>query len=104
LPVGVAPCLFPPVAGPFGVLGEDFRELPAYHCYAQLVAESAPQPWASAETSPAPLALRGANEVRHASTATYGALRSAVEAELEALLSVTGVELITTISVLSDAN
>jgi hypothetical protein len=65
---------------------EDFRELPAYHCYAQLVAESAPQPWASAETSPAPLARRDANEVRRASTATYGALRSVVEAELEALL------------------
>jgi hypothetical protein len=65
---------------------EDFRELPAYHCYAQLVAESTAQPWASAETSPAPLARRDANEVRRASTASYGALRSLVEAELEALL------------------
>jgi len=65
---------------------EDFRYLPAYHCYAQLVAEAAPQPWASAATSLPPRAHGEADEVRRASIAAYGVERRAVETELEELL------------------
>ena len=64
----------------------DFSDLPAYHCYVQLVANSAPQPWASARTSLPPEPSADPATIRAASLARYGTPRSEVEAQLTKLL------------------
>lgn len=69
---------------------DDFRELPAFEVYAQLLAAGAVQPWCSARTTAAPAALGSGSEVRRRSRQRYGTDRSIVEAELEQLLAGTG--------------
>ena len=65
---------------------EDLRELPAFEIYAQLVADSAVQPWCSAKTLPASGKLSDPEEVRRRSRERYGVDRQTVETELEQLL------------------
>jgi len=65
---------------------EDFQSLGAFECYAQLVANAAVQPWSSARTvlPGPPISQPGA--VRAASRNAYGVDRTAIEADLHALL------------------
>ncbi len=66
---------------------EDFSSLAVYECYVQLVAGGAVQPWASAKTLPPPMAISDPDAVRTASRANYGMPRSAVDAEIEDIVS-----------------
>jgi hypothetical protein len=71
--------------GESGLEAEDFRELGAYQCYAQLVAEIAPQRWTSAQTTLPPDRLNDPTAVRADSLRRYGAPRREIEASLERL-------------------
>jgi len=64
----------------------DFRELPAFEVYAQLVADGAVQPWCSARTLPPTPAISDPSVVRELSRQRYGVDRSVVDAQLEQLI------------------
>lgn len=68
------------------VSADDFRELPAFEVYAQLVAGGAVQPWCSARTLPPSPVLSNADEVHRRSRERYGIDRQVVDAEIERLL------------------
>lgn len=63
----------------------DFRELPAFEVYAQLVAGGAVQPWCSARTLPASPPACDPALVRAASRDRYGTDRQVVDAALQRL-------------------
>jgi hypothetical protein len=66
---------------------DDFRELPPFEVYAQLVADGAVQPWCSGRTlPPAAAPLSRPDEVRQASRERYGIDRRSVDAEIEQLI------------------
>ena len=65
---------------------DDFRELPAFEVYAQLVADGAVQPWCSARTLPPSTVISNADEVRRRSRQHYGIDRRVVDSEIELLL------------------
>lgn len=69
-----------------GLEAEDFRELGAFQCYAQLVAENVPQRWTSAQTTLPPDRLNDPAAVRAESLRRYGAPRPEIEASLERLI------------------
>lgn len=71
-----------------GLDAEDFASLGAYECYAQLVADSAVQPWCSTRSLPPAQATSDPAAVRSASRATYGRARADVEAEIRSLASI----------------
>jgi hypothetical protein len=69
------------------LVAEDFRELPAFEIYAQLVAGGSAQPWCSARTLPASAPpVRDGSELRQRSRQRYGQARGEVDAEIEQLL------------------
>lgn len=63
----------------------DFRELPTFEVYAQLVAEGAVQPWCSGRTLPPPMSISTPAAVQEASRRNYGVDRRTVDAQLERL-------------------
>lgn len=65
----------------------DFRELPIFEVYAQLVARGAVQPWCSGRTLAPPPSINTAEAVREASRRNYGVDRLTVDAQLERLTS-----------------
>jgi hypothetical protein len=65
---------------------EDFQSLGAYQCYAQLVAESAVQPWCSAKTRLPIEPISDPEVVRAASRQRYGIDRVEVEADIRKLV------------------
>jgi hypothetical protein len=65
---------------------EDFTALPAFHVYAQLVHDSAVQPWASGVTLPPPKPTSDPTDIRRRSRTLYGQPISAIEAGLLDLL------------------
>lgn len=65
---------------------EDFQGLGAFECYAQLVANSAVQPWCSGRTLPPSKPTSDPAVVRAASRAAYGTPRAEVEADIQALV------------------
>lgn len=65
---------------------EDFQNLGAFECYAQLVANAAVRPWCSARTVPPGPPTSTPAVVRAASRRAYGVDRAAIEADLHALL------------------
>jgi hypothetical protein len=68
------------------VTADDFRELPTFEIYAQLVADGAVQPWCSGRTEPPSRVISKADEVRQRSRERFGVDRGAVDAEIERLL------------------
>jgi hypothetical protein len=74
------------LASESGLEAEDFRELGAYQCYAQLVAENVPQRWASAQTTLPPNPISDPAAVRAESVRRYGAPRVEIEASLQGLM------------------
>jgi hypothetical protein len=68
------------------LVAEDFTSLASFECYAQLVAEGAVQPWASAKTLPPPATISDPSIVRAASQANYGMPRHLVDADIEQLI------------------
>jgi hypothetical protein len=74
------------LASESGLEAEDFRELGAYQCYAQLVAENVPQRWTSARTTLPPAAVNDPSVVRADSLSRYGTSRQKVEVSLERLI------------------
>lgn len=75
------------VASEGGLEAEDLRELGAYRCYVQLVADHVPQRWASAETTLPPAPVSDPAVTRAESLRNYGTRRREVEASLERLLA-----------------
>lgn len=65
---------------------DDFRELPAFEAYAQLIAGSSVQPWCSLRTPPPPAPTSNPDQLRSRSQALYGRPRVEVDAEIEQLL------------------
>jgi hypothetical protein len=68
------------------VTADDFRELPAFEVYAQLVADGAVQPWCSARTRPPSTVISSVDKVRRRSRQRYGVDRLVVDSEIERLL------------------
>lgn len=68
------------------VTADDFRELPAFEIYAQLVANGAVQPWCSAKTLPPATAISDAQHVLRRSRQRYGVDRRQVDAAIAQLL------------------
>ena len=68
-----------------GIDAEDLQHLPAFEVYAQLVADSAVQPWLSARTRPAPNPTSSADEVRRRSRDQYAVNRAEVDAAISSL-------------------
>ncbi len=68
-----------------GIDAEDLQHLPAFEVYAQLVADSAVQPWLSARTGPAPGPISSPEEVRRRSRDLYGVKRAEVDAVISSL-------------------
>ena len=66
---------------------EDFRSLPAFEAYVQLVASDAVQPWLSLRTAPAPAASSNPDVVRRLSRERYGVSPTQVDAEIQRLRS-----------------
>jgi hypothetical protein len=64
---------------------EDFQSLGAFQCYAQLVANSAVQPWCSARTLLPGQPISEPAAVRAASRGAYGVDRAEIEADLHEL-------------------
>lgn len=71
-----------------GLPAADFRELPTFEVYAQLVAGGAVQPWCSGRTLPPPPPISTPAAIREASRRNYGVDRRTVDAELERLSGV----------------
>ncbi len=65
---------------------EDFQSLGAFEAYAQLVADSAVQPWCSIRTLPPSPAISNPRAVRVASRESYGVSRADIDADLQQLL------------------
>jgi hypothetical protein len=65
---------------------EDFQSLGAYQCYAQLVTDSAVQPWCSAKTRLPIEPISDPEVVRAASRERYGIDRDEVEADIRKLV------------------
>jgi hypothetical protein len=84
LPAKDARVMAPTSSGPEP---EDFQSLAAYHCYLQLMAEGAVQPWCSGKTFPPPPATSDPSRVRAASRRRFGMPQTEVDAAIQSLLA-----------------
>jgi hypothetical protein len=84
LPAKDARTLAPTGSGPEP---EDFQSLGAYHCYLQLMAEGAVQPWCSGKTLPPPAPTSDPVEVRAMSRQRYGTPQAEVDAAIQEVLT-----------------
>lgn len=77
------------IANAFGdgaLVREDFRALPAFRAYAQLLSSGSTAPWVSLSTRPLPKALRSPQTLRARSADRYGQPLDEVETDLLSLL------------------
>jgi hypothetical protein len=84
LPAKDARVLAPTGGGPEP---EDFQSLAAYHCYLQLLADGAVQPWCSGKTMPPPPTTSDPSAIRTASRLRFGTPQFEVDAAIQALLN-----------------
>ena len=75
------------VAAGSALLPDDFQELGAFECYAQLVVKAAVQPWCSVRSVPASPPLSDPALVRTTSRLAYGVDRAVIEADLAQLVT-----------------
>lgn len=81
------------MAGAFGdgvLVREDFRALPAFQAYAQLLSGGTTAPWVSLSTQSLPRPLRSPASLRARSAARYGQPLNEVEADLLGLIQQPG--------------